>query len=147
MLQLSARSTWCGLDITCGNKSLNIYGGILIRELDFEDGSANVLTKLIRDSSAGKGETRWSDKEKKILNEINDSDIFSGDLRIVPVTENENADKNEEEEDLENNIIYAGERILTANQVEKYPEYNKLSLRIACWQTSKKKKKMIKVKY
>src|SRR5438128_1813655 len=38
---------YSGIDITCGDARKNIFGGLLIRGLDFEDGPAKAAVKII----------------------------------------------------------------------------------------------------
>ncbi len=85
---------YSGIDITCGNCELGIYGGIQIRELDFRDGSATSLKTIVRGEQGrkrlkmGSDEWRqslkWTDAEKERLQLIHRSHIFEGAVKLVP---------------------------------------------------------------
>lgn len=80
-----------GIDITCGDARKNIYGGILLRHLggkNHSDGSGKALRVLLRGDAGHKKISRdssefgWSEKEKKILCELNGKNIFENDVGI-----------------------------------------------------------------
>ncbi len=80
-----------GIDITCGNGALGIYGGILLRHLGGhgnKDGSGRALRVLLRGEAGhrsipqGSKEAAWSDEEREILKKLNQADIFDNELGI-----------------------------------------------------------------
>lgn len=75
---------YAGIDIAWGNRDGNIYGGILIRELDHRDGSGLAIRALIRGekglvpvpSVEGHPLLKWSGDEKELLEKIHGSSVF-----------------------------------------------------------------------
>ncbi|MEI8347936.1 MAG: hypothetical protein WCG27_10755 [Pseudomonadota bacterium] len=79
-----------GMDITCGDNR-KIFGGILIRELDENDGPSLALRSIIRGNKGLVPIPResdlnvWNKHEKEILCSIDSSNIWSGGpVRLVP---------------------------------------------------------------
>lgn len=80
-----------GIDITCGNKSKDIYGGILIRHvggINNKDGSGRALRVILRGDSGHAPIPRssdkfgWSNTEKEVLKKLNGANIFSNQTGI-----------------------------------------------------------------
>ncbi|MBK7962454.1 MAG: hypothetical protein IPK04_15460 [Bdellovibrionales bacterium] len=91
-----------GIDITCGNGAIGIYGGILLRHLGGhgnKDGSGRALRVLLRGEdghrtiSQGSNEAAWSDEEREILKKLNQADIFENELGIELVFSSRPIDK------------------------------------------------------
>jgi hypothetical protein len=121
--------SYSGIDITAGSRSLGIYAGLLIRELDRNDGSARALQTIVRGefSSERKGNV-WSSAEKSAISSIHQSSVFSGPLKLV-----RRAEPREGE-------LWIGPRWgLNSKTHMKFVE---CPLRIATWQTEKHKTKM-----
>ncbi len=83
---------YSGLDLTCGNSSAGIHGGILIRQLDGQGGSGVAIMKIVRGEGVGLGALpaghpmlRWSDSEKEFLRGLQGQDAFSGKVRLKPL--------------------------------------------------------------
>ncbi|ABE39676.1 hypothetical protein RPD_2446 [Rhodopseudomonas palustris BisB5] len=71
------------IDITCGNSSKNIYGGLLIRALDRVDGPGKALKQIVRGHVPSSSE--WNDEEIEKLNKkISGTPIFGGYLSLEP---------------------------------------------------------------
>ena len=71
------------IDITCGNVSEGLFGGMLIRALDGVDGSGKAIKQIMR----GVPDTplKWNDQEIDILtNEVSGKPIFENWLRLMP---------------------------------------------------------------
>lgn len=81
-----------GVDINCGNKEKKIYGGILLRHLSGEnnqDGSGRALRAILRGDKGFNVITpksdaaKWSRKELKIIEDMNDKSIFGGEIHLA----------------------------------------------------------------
>jgi len=83
-----------GIDITCGSN--NCYGGILIREIENPkniEGSGRTLRAILRGDEGYNPIPRkdprngWSEDEKEILEDLNNSSIFCNEtnIKIIPI--------------------------------------------------------------
>lgn len=131
---------YSGIDITCGDKENGIYGGILIRELEHNDGSATAVKSIIRNQRKPvyDKKDKWSAEEKEKLYQIHRSDILTGPLKLVET----------------NSVIselYRGKRILGISEKKAkergevaFSFFNK-PLRYSTWKTKKHIKSMEKI--
>lgn len=80
-----------GVDITCGNKEKNIYGGILLRHLSGEasrDGSGRALRAIMRGDkgfqviNSSSKDFGWSEKEINLIKKVHHTSIFDGEIRL-----------------------------------------------------------------
>jgi len=110
---------YCGIDISAGCESSNIYAGLLIREIECVDGSAKALQTILRGTFR---RDRWSDDEKRRLQQIHGKTIDSGPLRLVaraaPIQ----------------GALWIGPRIFKAKKKPE-PEFRDCCLRAATWKT------------
>lgn len=79
--------TYSGIDITCGSKNRNLYGGLLVRELDGEH--RWVFQRIVRGNShpfERKGNTWTCEEKRKVLAEIHSQSIDTETslLRLAP---------------------------------------------------------------
>ncbi len=72
------------LDISCGNRDRNIYGGILLGQIDGKSGPTSALHTIVR-GAVDRG--KWPDEALRSLDDIHGSPIQSGPLRIEPRAE------------------------------------------------------------
>jgi hypothetical protein len=128
---------YSGIDITAGSKRSGIYAGLLVRELDQEDGSAKVLQTIIRGkySFMRKGNV-WSSDEKNVLSSIHRSAVLSSPLRLVP-----------RPSPRQNETLWLGPRWGLNSKKPDDESFVKAPLRIATWQTKKHKEKMRKFEF
>ncbi len=72
----------CGIDITAGSKEAGIFCGLLIAGIGDTKGSSSALKRMIRSDSNNFDDSRWSDEERKLLDEVNAKSIDKGKLRL-----------------------------------------------------------------
>jgi hypothetical protein len=126
---------WSGIDITAGvvdrAAGVEIYAGMLVRELGCCDGPAKALQSIVRggyDSSR----RRWSEEEKVFLGEIQGKSIFEGPLALK-----RRPDKVEEKP------LWVGPRKLPNKNLEQ--RFRGAMLRLATWRTKLHSEKMVLV--
>lgn len=80
-----------GVDITCGNKEKEIYGGILLRHLsgkDSLDGSGRALRAILRGDKGFQPvklkstDFGWSKKEIELIKREHNTSIFEGEIKL-----------------------------------------------------------------
>ncbi|MBA2404638.1 MAG: hypothetical protein H0V66_07695 [Bdellovibrionales bacterium] len=81
-----------GVDITCGDKEKEIYGGILLRHLsgaNNQDGSGRALRAILRGDKgfdpiqSSSKDFGWSEQELALIKKMHHQSIFDGDIRFV----------------------------------------------------------------
>jgi hypothetical protein len=76
-----------GLDITVGSEREKTYGGILIRQLEGKGGSGTAFMRIVRETLKSQfSVTKWSSKERGLIELINGSSIFSEPLNLLKST-------------------------------------------------------------
>lgn len=116
------------IDITAGN-GRGIIAGILIRELDNEDGSSKSLQKIIRGNFTGRNNRdKWNCEELKIIESINGSYLDDSPLKLAPITPKAND-------------LWIGPRVFRTKNPKK-KAYLEFPLRVATWTTKKSIMKM-----
>jgi hypothetical protein len=125
---------YSGIDITAGSRQGGIYAGLLIRELDQNDGSAKALQTIIRGEFLPKRAGNvWSPEEKEILSTIHRGSVFSSPLRLVPRALPRPAEP-----------LWCGPRWGLNPKTADAEKFASAPLRLATWQTKKHKEKMRK---
>lgn len=75
---------YSGIDITCGNSEHAIWGGILLRQLDFMAGPGKAAQLLVKGKKhTFSKEAKWTDKEKAVLRSIQWTDIFDSPIKLI----------------------------------------------------------------
>jgi hypothetical protein len=132
---------WSGIDITCGSRTKDIYGGLLIRQISKKKGSATAMKAIVRGEFEPRiNKDKWTPSESKtIKNEIHKRKIDSDppSLRLEPCTTKDES-------------LWIGPRIgLRKRDTDhKNPEgvsFGNAPLRIATWQTTDNKSAMKKL--
>ena len=125
---------YSGIDITAGSRQGGIYAGLLIRELDQNDGSARALQTIIRgEFSSKRAGNVWSPEEKEILSTIHRGSVFSSPLRLVPRPVPRPAEP-----------LWCGPRWGLNPKTAGAENFASAPLCLATWQTKKHKEKMRK---
>jgi hypothetical protein len=123
---------YSGIDITAGSRRSGIFAGLLIRELNQEDGSGKALQTIIRGnySFTRKGNV-WSSEEKSVLSSIHRGSVLSSPLRLVPRSS-----------ERQNVSLWCGPRWGLNSKHPDNDRFVQAPLRIATWQTKRHKEKM-----
>jgi hypothetical protein len=126
---------YSGIDITAGSRRSGIFAGLLIRELNQEDGSGKVLQTIIRGkySFMRKGNL-WSSEEKSVLSSIHRGSVLSSPLRLVPRSSVR-----------QNVFLWCGPRWGLNSKHPDNDRFVQAPLRMATWQTKRHKEKMQKM--
>lgn len=131
---------YSGIDIACGTiGETNIHGGILIRELNRNDGSATALKSIIRkvELCPYLKTDKWTQDEKSMLFNIHGKNIFEGPLRLAHKGDGPGS-----------RDIYYGKRNLSITPKEALTrsplqqEFIEKKMRFASWETKKHVKTM-----
>ena len=131
---------YSGIDIACGTLGeTNIHGGILIRELNRNDGSATALKSIIRkvELCPYLKTDKWTQDEKAMLFNIHRKNVFEGPLKLVSKQKTSNS--------LD---IYYGKRNLSISPKDALmrslseQEFIEKKMRFASWETKKHVKTM-----
>jgi hypothetical protein len=123
---------YSGIDITAGSRRSGIFAGLLIRELNQEDGSGKVLQTIIRGkySFMRKGNV-WSIEEKNVLSGIHRGSVLSSPLRLVA------------RPSVRQNVsLWCGPRWGLNSKDPHNDRFVKAPLRMATWQTKRHKERM-----
>jgi len=116
---------WSGLDITAGSRSLGIYAGLLVRELDQKDGSATAFKTIIRGKPLPReNHDTWSPHERKIIDSIDGKSVTAGPLRLEACPQPRTSD------------LWIGPRILNPKLAENII-FKAKPLRVATWRTKR----------
>ncbi len=126
---------YSGIDITCGCFEKEIFGGVLIREIEKVDGSSLALKKIIRDNQIFNRKDRWTDIEKRKLIQADGRSILNEEFEVCSLHPKDFPGPIE---------LWAGPRLLGKQIKDSF--YHEAPYRFALWQTKKQKRKMKLIK-
>jgi len=126
---------YSGIDITAGSRNgladEVTYAGLLIRELDSNDGSAKAFQSIVRGKYLS-DERRWTDEERQRIREIHGTGIKSGPLRLVSRSTPKTCQ------------LWIGPRKLSTKRPEA-ERFKHAHLRVATWRTRLHYEKMVAI--
>lgn len=115
---------YCGIDITAGSEINKTHAGLLIRELNRNDGSAKAFHTIMRGESKFRRDG-WNGAERDLIKRINGKCVFAGPLRLS------------RRQTREQKALWIGPRIFSSKTKPSAP-YADCCLRVATWETKKR---------